>query len=162
MHQRGLLFVIDPRPCQIRLAQAVALFQSAQAKAALSEVELWRAQQLKKTNFGTAESVDTRAADQRSNKPAIDTAKAAIKGAQLDLEFSRVTAPFTGRIGAHLVSIGSLVSGSRGGASATTPLATIVSLLSLAKVARQCGEWKPPVGRVTNLNRSPRSPTSTL
>ncbi len=59
---------------------------------------------------------------------AIDTAKAAIRDAQLDLEFSRVAAPFTGRIGAHLVSIGSLVSGSRGGTSPTTLLATIVSL----------------------------------
>ena len=48
--------------------------------------------------------------------------------ARLDLEFSRVTAPFTGRIGAHLVSVGSLVSGSRGGTSPTTLLATIVSL----------------------------------
>jgi multidrug efflux system membrane fusion protein len=48
--------------------------------------------------------------------------------ARLDLEFSRVTAPFTGRIGAHLVSVGSLVSGSRGGTGPTTLLATIVSL----------------------------------
>jgi multidrug efflux system membrane fusion protein len=48
--------------------------------------------------------------------------------AQLDLEFSRVSAPFTGRIGAHLVSVGSLVSGSRGGAGTSTLLATIVSL----------------------------------
>ena len=48
--------------------------------------------------------------------------------AQLDLEFSHVKAPFTGRIGAHLVSVGSLVSGSRGGTGASTLLATIVSL----------------------------------
>ena len=128
VHRNDPLFLIDPRPFQIRLAQAVAQFQSAQAKEALSEVELWRAQQLKQTNFGTAENVDTRAADQRSNQAAIETAKAAINDAQLDLEFSRVIAPFTGRIGAHLVSVGSLVSGSRAGTSATTLLATIVSL----------------------------------
>jgi RND family efflux transporter MFP subunit len=72
--------------------------------------------------------VDQRAADQHSADAAIDTAKAAIMDAQLDLEFSRISAPFTGRIGAHLVSIGSLVSGSRGGAGPTTLLATIVSL----------------------------------
>ena len=41
---------------------------------------------------------------------------------------ARVTAPFTGRIGAHQVSAGNLVSGSRGGAGPTTLLATIVSL----------------------------------
>src|SRR6202044_2651741 len=67
-------------------------------------------------------------ADLRSAQAAIDTAKAAIRDARLDLEFSRVVAPFTGRIGAHLVSVGNLVSGSRGGTSPTTLLATIVSL----------------------------------
>ena len=128
VHKGDPLFVIDPRPFQIKLDQAVAQLQTAQAKEALSEAELWRAQQLKRTDFGTAENVDQRAADQRSAQAAIDTAKAAISDAQLDLEFSRVTAPFTGRIGAHLVSVGSLVSGSRGGTSPTTLLATIVSL----------------------------------
>jgi membrane fusion protein, multidrug efflux system len=128
VHKGDPLFVIDPRPFQIRLDQAVAQFQTAQAKETLSVAELWRAQQLKRTDFGTAETVDQRAADQRSEQAAIDTAKAAIMDARLDLEFSRVTAPFTGRIGAHLVSVGSLVSGSRGGTSPTTLLATIVSL----------------------------------
>ncbi len=128
VHKGGPLFVIDPRPFQIRLDQAVAQLQTAEAREALSQAELWRAQQLRRTDFGTAESVDTRAAEQRSAQAAIDTAKAAVRDAQLDLEFSRVTAPFTGRIGAHLVSIGSLVSGSRGGTSPTTLMATIVSL----------------------------------
>jgi multidrug efflux system membrane fusion protein len=128
VHKGDPLFVIDPRPFQIRLDQAVAQFQTAQAKEVLSQVELWRAQQLKQTEFGTAENVDARVADQHSAQAAIDTAKAAIRDAQLDLEFSRVVAPFTGRIGAHLVSVGNLVSGSRGGTSPTTLLTTIVSL----------------------------------
>jgi multidrug efflux system membrane fusion protein len=128
VHMNDPLFLIDPRPFQIRLDQAVAQFQTAQAKETLSEAELWRAQQLKRTEFGTAETVDQRAADQRSQQAAIDTAQAAIRDARLDLEFSRITAPFTGRIGAHLVSVGNLVSGSRGGTSPTTLLATIVSL----------------------------------
>jgi RND family efflux transporter MFP subunit len=128
VHKGDLLFVIDPRPFQIKLDQAIAQLQAAQARAVLTQAQLWRAQQLKQSSFGTAESVDQRAADQRSAEAAIETAKAAIRDAQLDLEFSRVVAPFTGRIGAHLVSVGSLVSGSRGGSSATTLLATIVSL----------------------------------
>jgi multidrug efflux system membrane fusion protein len=128
VHKGDPLFVIDPRPFQIRLDQAVAQLQTAEAKETLSEAELWRAQQLKRTEFGTAESVDQRAADQRSEQAAIDTAAAAIRDARLDLEFSHITAPFAGRIGAHLVSVGGLVSGSRGGTSPTTLLATIVSL----------------------------------
>jgi RND family efflux transporter MFP subunit len=122
------LFTIDPRPFQIRLDQAVAQFHTAQARSALAEAELWRARQLKQTEFGTAENVDQRAAEQSGALAAIDTAKAAIRDAQLDLEFSHVVAPFTGRMGTHLVSVGSLVSGSRGGTANTTLLATIVSL----------------------------------
>jgi RND family efflux transporter MFP subunit len=123
-----VLFVIDPRPFQIRLDQAEAQLQSAEARAALARTQLWRAQQLKQSNYGSAENVDQRAADQRSAEAAIEAAKAAIRDAQLDLEFSRVVAPFTGRIGAHLVSVGSVVSGSRGATDAMTLLASIVSL----------------------------------
>ena len=128
VHKGDLLFTIDPRPYQIKLDQAAAQFQTAQAKQVLTQAELWRAQQLQRTEFGTAETVDQRAADQRSAQAAIETAKAAIRDAQLDLEFARIVAPFTGRMGAHLVSVGSLVSGSRAGTGPTTLLATIVSL----------------------------------
>jgi membrane fusion protein, multidrug efflux system len=128
VHKGDPLFTIDQRPFQIRLAQAAAQLQTAQAKEQLSEVELWRARQLKQSEFGSAETVDQRLADQRSSQAGIETAKAAITDAQLDLEFSRITAPFAGRIGAHLVSVGGLVGGSRGGAGTATLLATIVSL----------------------------------
>jgi membrane fusion protein, multidrug efflux system len=128
VHKGDLLYVIDPRPFEIRLDQAVAQLNTAEAKETLSQVELWRAQQLKETSFGTAETVDQRNADLHTNQAAIETAKAAIRDASLDLEFSRVTAPFTGRIGRHLESVGDLVSGSRGGSGPTTLLATIVSL----------------------------------
>ena len=122
------LFTIDPRPFQIRLDEATAQLQTAEARSSLADAQLWRAQQLKQTSFGTVESVDQRTADQRSAVAAIETAKAAIRDAQLDLEFSRVTAPLSGRIGAHLVSVGNLVSGSREGSGPTTLLTTIVSL----------------------------------
>jgi multidrug efflux pump subunit AcrA (membrane-fusion protein) len=60
VHKGDPLFVIDPRPFQIRLEQAIAQLQTAQARKALAEAELWRAQQLKRTEFGTAENVDQR------------------------------------------------------------------------------------------------------
>jgi RND family efflux transporter MFP subunit len=128
VHQGDLLFVIDPRPFQIRLDQAQAQLQSAEAHAELTKAQLWRAQQLKQSNFGSAETVDQRAADQRSAAAAIAAARAAVRDAELDLDYARVVAPFTGRIGAHLVSVGSVISGSRGASDATTLLATIVSL----------------------------------
>ncbi len=128
VHHGDTLFTIDPRPYQVRLAQATAQWQTAQARQALTGVELWRARQLKRSDFGSAETVDQRAADEHSAQAAIDTAKAALSDAALDLEFARITAPFSGRIGAHLVSVGGLVAGSRGATSPTTLLATLVSL----------------------------------
>ncbi len=122
------LFSIDPRPFQIRLDTAVAQLQNAQAKQVLTAAELWRAQQLKRTDFGSMQNVDTRAADDRSAQAAIQTAQSAIMDARLDLEFAKITAPFDGRMSARLVSLGSLVSGSRGGAGQSTLLTTIVSL----------------------------------
>jgi RND family efflux transporter MFP subunit len=122
------LFTIDPRPFEIRLDQAVAQLHAAEARSSLADAELWRAQQLERTRFGTVENVDQRTADQKSAVAAIETAKAAIRDAQLDLEFSQVASPLGGRIGAHLVSIGDLVGGGREGSGASTLLATIVSL----------------------------------
>jgi RND family efflux transporter MFP subunit len=122
------LFSIDPRPFQIRLDMAIAQLQAAQAKQVLTAAEFWRAQQLKRSDYSSAETVDMRAADDRSAQAAIQTAKSAIMDARLDLEFARITAPFTGRMGARLVSPGSLISGSRGGTGQSTLLATVVSL----------------------------------
>jgi RND family efflux transporter MFP subunit len=127
--QKGdLLFVIDPRPYEYRLAQAMAQLESATAKLELANRELVRAQALKKSDAGTTESVEQRTADQQAGQGAVDEAKAQIRDAQFDIEHSRIMAPFTGRIGTHLVSIGNLIAGSRTATSPTTLLATIVSV----------------------------------
>ncbi|MGI4747573.1 MAG: efflux RND transporter periplasmic adaptor subunit [Janthinobacterium lividum] len=128
VHKDDLLFVIDPRPYDIRLASAVASVQTAKARLDLANSQLWRAQQLKHTDFGTAENVDQRSNELRGATAALATAEETVRDAQLDLEYCRVTAPFDGRINDHQVSVRSLVSGSRAGASATTLLATVVSL----------------------------------
>jgi membrane fusion protein, multidrug efflux system len=63
-----------------------------------------------------------------SAKAAVDDAKAQIRDAQFDLDHCRIAAPFTGRVGTHLVSVGNLIAGSRYATSPTTLLATLVSL----------------------------------
>ena len=123
-----LLFTIDSRPYEIRLAQANAQLETASARLVLAGRELYRAQELKRSDFGTAQNVDQRSADLRAAQAAVDDAKAQIRDAQFDLEHCRITAPFTGRIGTHLVSVGNLIAGSRAAASPTTLLATLVSL----------------------------------
>lgn len=128
VHNGDLLFVIDPVPYEIKLAQASAQLETASAHLALAERELNRAQVLATKAFGTEQAVDQRTAEQRSAQAAVDDAKAQIRDARFDLDHCRITAPFTGRIGTHLVSVGNLIAGSRAASSPTTLLATVVSL----------------------------------
>jgi multidrug efflux system membrane fusion protein len=128
VHRGDLLFVIDPRPYEIRLEQAKAALQTATARLALAGNQLSRAQSLKRNDFATQETVDQRTNDQDASQAAVEDAKARMRDAELDLEYCRVLAPFTGRIGARQVSIGSLVAGSRAATSPTTLLTTLVSL----------------------------------
>jgi RND family efflux transporter MFP subunit len=123
-----LLFEIDPTQYQVKLSEATAQLESAQARYDLATQELTRAQTLKQTEAGTVQNVDQRAGEQRTAQAAINQAQAVIRDARFDLDHCRITAPFTGRIGTHLVSVGNLISGSRAGAGPTTLLATVVSL----------------------------------
>src|SRR6201981_1784885 len=113
VHQGDLVFTIDPRPYEIRVAQAPAQLETGSARLELAKHELWRAQELKRTDFGTMQNVDQRTADLQTAQASIDDAKAQIRDAQFDLEHCRITAPFSGRIGTHLVSVGNLIAGSR-------------------------------------------------
>jgi RND family efflux transporter MFP subunit len=124
--QGDLLFVIDPRPYEIALASAKAQLSEADARLDLADRELARAGQLRHNDFVSASVFDQRNEEMRAAGAAVETAQAAIRQASLDLDFTRITAPVSGRIGRHVVSIGNLVTGGSGGA--TTLLTTIVSL----------------------------------
>jgi RND family efflux transporter MFP subunit len=128
VHKGDLLFEIDPEPYQIKLSEATAQLESANAKLALATRELSRAQQLQQADAGTVENVDQRVADQHAAQAAVDDAQAQVRDAKFDLDHCRIVAPFTGRIGTHLVSPGNLVAGSRAATSPTTLLATLVSM----------------------------------
>jgi membrane fusion protein, multidrug efflux system len=128
VHKGNLLFVIDPVPYEIKLAQANAQLESATARLEFANRELARAQMLKRSGAVAVENVDQRTSDQQAAQAAFDDAQAQIRDARFDLDHCRITAPFTGRIGTHLVSVGNLVAGSRAASSPTTLLATLVSL----------------------------------
>src|SRR6516162_9399029 len=123
-----LLFTIDPRPYEITLAEATAQLNVASAHLELADRQLDRAKDLEQSNAGSVENVDQRTSDLRSARAAVEEAKARIRDAQFDIDRCRITAPFTGRMGTHLVSVGNLIAGSRTAASPTTLLATLVSL----------------------------------
>jgi RND family efflux transporter MFP subunit len=127
VHKGDLLFVIDPRPYQIQLEQAQASVLTAKAQLALADKEEHRVSALQNSGAVTVEQLDQRVQEQAAGEAALDSANAAVKAAQLNLEFCDVTAPFTGRISSHRVSIGALISGGAGAASSTL-LTTLVSL----------------------------------
>jgi membrane fusion protein, multidrug efflux system len=128
VHKGDLLFVIDPTPYEITLAQAKAQLASANAKYLLAQQELYRAQSLKQSTFGTVENVDLRTADLSAASAAVQAATATIRDASFDLLHCNIVAPFTGRIGAHQVSVGNLIAGSRFASAPTTLLGTLVTL----------------------------------
>jgi membrane fusion protein, multidrug efflux system len=123
-----LLFSIDPRPYEITLAEATAQLNVASAHLELADRQLDRAKDLQSSDAGSVENVDQRTSDQRSARAAVEDAKARIRDAQFDLDHCQITAPFTGRMGKHLVSVGNLIAGSRTATSPTTLLAMLVSL----------------------------------
>jgi len=127
VHKGDLLFVIDPRPYDIALQQAVAQYQAATAGLDLANKQVTRTTDLAHDNFASHELLDQRVQAQLAATAAIEQAKAGIHAAQLNLDFTRITAPFSGKASMRRVSIGSLVSGGPG-ATASTPLTTIVSL----------------------------------
>jgi RND family efflux transporter MFP subunit len=123
-----LLFVIEPRPFELALETAKAEQSQAEAQLQLAQAQLERTAQLLKNSYATKETYDERVAQVAIAQSTRDSAIAAVNQAKLNLDYTRVIAPVSGRMGRHEVSVGNLVVGGTGGASGTTLLTTIVSL----------------------------------
>ena len=121
-----LLYLIDSRPFEAVAAQADGQLADARAKVELAKRELDRALTLTLNQTVTEATVDQRRQALQAAHASEMQAEGALKAAQLNVEFTHVTAPITGRVSRHLVTPGNLVQGSDNGAS--TLLTTIVSL----------------------------------
>jgi len=121
-----LLFVIEPRPFELALETAKAQQAQAEAQLELGKAQLARTAQLRKNDYATQETYDERLSQVNIAAASRDSAIAAVNQAQLNLDYTRVTAPVSGRMGRHEVSIGNLITGGTSGS--TTLLTTIVSL----------------------------------
>src|SRR5258708_36770402 len=128
VHKGDLLFTVDPVPYEIKVAQATAQLESATARLELATRELDRASELRRKSVIAPQDLDQRVAENEAAQAASDGAQAQIRDARFDLDHCRITAPFTGRIGTHLVSVGNLIAGSRAASNPTTLLATFVAL----------------------------------
>ena len=125
VHTGDLLYVIDPRPFEAVALQSDGQLSDARAKAELAKRELERALVLNQTQAVSDSIVDQRRQTLQAARAAEMQAEGSLKAAQLNIEFTHVIAPITGRASRHLVSAGNLVQGSEGGA---TLLTSIVSL----------------------------------
>ena len=125
VNENDLLYVIDPRPYQAVLEQANANHAQAMAGLNLAESDLVRAERLFKSHTISQEVFDSRNYRKREAAAAVDAARAAVRVAQLELEYTHIKAPITGYIGKTQVTEGNLV---KGGDMESTLLTTIVSL----------------------------------
>ncbi|MEM7399472.1 MAG: efflux RND transporter periplasmic adaptor subunit [Pseudomonadota bacterium] len=126
--QKGdLLFVVEPRPFEIALESAKADVAQAEAQLELAKVQLERTAELRKKDFASAQAFDERAAEVKDATASLNKARADLDQAQLNLDYTRVLAPVSGRVGRHEVSVGNLIVGGTS-APETTLLTTVVSL----------------------------------
>jgi multidrug efflux system membrane fusion protein len=121
-----LLFTVDQRPFQAALDQARADLARAKSQTVLTAADLSRAETLLQQKTIAEALYDQRVQAKRAADAALQSAEAAVKNAELNLEFTELRAPVSGRIGDRRVSPGNLVTG--GTTGSTTLLATVVSM----------------------------------
>ena len=124
--QGDLLFTIDKRPFQNTVDQARANLEQAKSNVTFTKADLDRGQQLVRDKTITDQTFEQRSQAYRNAQASVSANEAAVRQAELDVEFTELRAPITGRIGDRRVSPGNLVTGGTGGN--TTLLATIVSI----------------------------------
>ena len=121
--QKGdLLFLIDSRPFQTVLDAAKGQVAQWEAKRARAEADVARNQRLLPKGAASQKDLDNAIADLGEARAAIQSGQAAVQRAALDLEFTKVTAPISGRISRTFITEGNLVNAD------ATLLTTIVSL----------------------------------
>lgn len=119
------LFTIDKRPYEIAVESAEAEVARNKAQVDLAELQVGRGASLISSRTITEAEQDSRKSTLAVARAQLKSAEAALRNAQLNLEWTNVTAPIAGRISDRKVDAGNLISGGQTGA---TLLATIVTL----------------------------------
>src|SRR6266404_1661520 len=109
VHEGDLLAQIDPRPFQVQLGQALGQLAKDQAQRKDAEVNFERFKLLFKEGVIPQQQLDTQAALVGQFDGAIASDQSQIDNAKLQLTYSRITAPISGRIGLRLVDAGNIV-----------------------------------------------------
>lgn len=120
--KNDLLFEVDPRPYTAQLNQAKAQYDQAKSKRELAQGDFQRAKRLLKEQAISEEEYDTRSKNVVQSEAALQSAKAQVELAQLNVDYTQIRSPIDGRISRKLITVGNLV------AADSTLLATIVSI----------------------------------
>jgi len=123
--QGDLLFLIDPRPFQAEVDRLKGDLAQAKAEVARAQSDFQRAERLHNNDGMSVEEYDRRASAKSAAEAHIASTEGSLRSAELNLEFTRVIAPISGRIGRAEITEGNLV---EGGAAQIRPLTTLVSL----------------------------------
>ncbi|WNO52896.1 efflux RND transporter periplasmic adaptor subunit [Stakelama saccharophila] len=126
VHKGDLLFTIDQRPFRAALAEAQARVASANSDLALAKADLARAEKLVDVDAVSQSQIDQLRARRQAAQASLAAAQADVRARSLDLSFTRVHAPITGRISDRRVDAGNLVGGGEG--AQATLLTTINAL----------------------------------
>jgi membrane fusion protein, multidrug efflux system len=135
-----LLAEIDPRPYQVQLEQAKGQLARDQAQLNDAKVNLARYQALWDEKVIAKQQLDTQAATVGQFQGAIESDKATIGNADLQLTYSKITSPITGRIGLRQMDVGNIVH-----ASDQNGLATIAQMQPIAVLFTIPADNLPPV-----------------
>lgn len=119
----ALLFTIDPKPFEAKVAQSRADLQTRQAELKLAEAALKRKQSAYKEKAVSELTVLEAQADYSKSQAEVKGAEAALQDSQLQLDYTKIHAPISGRISRNFVDVGNLV----GAGGDKTLLATIVN-----------------------------------
>ncbi|UVJ46197.1 efflux RND transporter periplasmic adaptor subunit [Pseudomonas sp. LS1212] len=116
-----LLFQIDPRPFEAEVRRLEAQLQQARATAVRSANEAQRGERLRSSNAISAELAESRTTAAQEARAGVAAIQAQLDVAKLNLSFTRVTAPISGRVSRALITAGNIVNAD------TTPLTSVVS-----------------------------------
>ncbi|HEY8164445.1 MAG TPA: efflux RND transporter periplasmic adaptor subunit [Gemmatimonadaceae bacterium] len=125
VHQGDVLFVIDQRPYQAEVARAEAVLAQARTRNQLAGQEVERAQKLMSTQAISREELDARTSGRAEGDAGVRAAEAALRLARLNLEWTVVRAPISGRVGRAVITAGNVV---QAGPPSPSLLTTIVSI----------------------------------
>ena len=140
VHKGDLLAQIDPRPFEVQLKQAEGQLIKDQANLQNARVDLVRYQELIKRNAVAEQQLATQQATVVQDEGIVKTDQGLIDSAKLNLAYSRITSPITGRVGLRLVDPGNIVL-----ASGNTPLMVLTQVEPISVIFTIAEDQLPPV-----------------